>query len=82
MGRFNKDELQLGEVYVGNVNVTQGVKLPVHLSELKTARIGDVALGIQGKPLPRNYMRPLFVHRLERQKYLELKESQIKATAV
>jgi hypothetical protein len=55
-------QLKQGEIFIGNHNVTGGLELPKYLSGLKTLRLGDLAYDLNGKPLPRNQYRPLFVH--------------------
>lgn len=53
------------EVFIGNVPVQEGV--PGHLSQLKTARLGEKALDIDGNNLPGH--QPLFIHRSESDAY-------------
>lgn len=47
------------EVFVGNTETQGGV--PEHLRGLRTIRLGEQALDIEGKKLDPEYMRPLFV---------------------
>jgi hypothetical protein len=51
-------ELAKGEVWLGNTGTT----IPEHYKHLKTIRLGEQAYCIHGKPLDRNYMRPLIIH--------------------
>lgn len=51
------------EIFVGNVKTEKGV--PEHLRWMKTVRLGEQALDIEGKPIDPAYMRPLFVGRSE-----------------
>jgi hypothetical protein len=55
------------EVFVGNTETKNGV--PGHLRGLTTARLGEQALDIEGKKIPPEYMRPLFVGRAEADAY-------------
>lgn len=55
------------EVFVGNTATKNGV--PEHLRELRTARLGEQALDIEGKKLSQDYMRPLFIGRSEADAY-------------
>jgi hypothetical protein len=58
---------QPGEVFVGNTHTKNGV--PEYLRSLKTVRIGDQALDIEGKNIDHEYMRLLFVGRAEVDEY-------------
>lgn len=51
------------EVFVGNVETAKGI--PEYLSELKTVRLGDQALDIDGNKLSPAKYRPMFVGRSE-----------------
>lgn len=55
------------EVFVGNTPTSGGV--PDYLSSLKTARLGDQALDIDGNKIDPAYMRPLFIGRSEAKDY-------------
>lgn len=55
------------EVFVGNTHTKGGV--PEYLRGLKTVRLGDQALDIEGKKLAQSYMRPLFIGRIEAAEY-------------
>lgn len=55
------------EVFVGNVETEKGV--PEYLRRLRTVRLGEQALDIEGKKLDPNYMRPLFVGKSEADTY-------------
>jgi hypothetical protein len=55
------------EVFVGNTSSTRGI--PLHLRELTTIRMGEVAYDIHGLELSPDYMRPLFVHDSEAEQY-------------
>lgn len=58
-------ELKDGELWIGNINVRNGVEIPAHYRGLKTVRIGNQAYCIKGRPLDRNYMRPFIIHKSE-----------------
>lgn len=49
------------ELWVGNVEASTGI--PKYLANLKTARLGDVALDVDGNPI--EGMLPMFVHKSE-----------------
>lgn len=63
------NELKPNEIWLGNTDVRQGVKIPEYLNSLKTARIGNQAYDIKGKPLDRGYMRPLIIDKSEADAY-------------
>lgn len=55
------------EIFLGNVEVA---KFPLnYLSSLKTLRIGEQAYDIEGKPIDRDDMRPMFIDRSEHDAY-------------
>lgn len=62
------------EVFVGNTDVTEGIKVPEYLSDLKTARLGKVAYPLYGPDIPRDQMRPLFIGRSEERRYSDIME--------
>lgn len=55
------------EVFVGNVETAKGI--PAYLSDLKTVRLGEQALDIDGNKLPPSEHRPMFVARSEQDAY-------------
>lgn len=55
------------EVFVGNTETKNGV--PEHLRGLRTARLGEQALDIEGKKIDQDHMRPLFVGKSEADAY-------------
>lgn len=54
-------ELEKDEVWLGNT----GTKIPEHFRGLKTVRLGEQAYDIHGKPLRRDYCRPLIIKKWE-----------------
>lgn len=58
-------EARENEVFVGNRSVRCGVRIPTYLSHLKTARLGEQAYDVYGRPLPRHLWRPLLIDRSE-----------------
>ena len=60
-------EVRPGEIFVGNTKTEGGV--PENLCALKTIRLGDQALDIDGNELDPGYMRPLFIHESEAKAY-------------
>ncbi len=62
-------ELREGEIFIGNTagnkRWEKGVDIPVRYKHLKTIRLGEQAYDIYGKPLSRDYCRPLIIHRQE-----------------
>lgn len=58
------------EIFVGNVPTAEGIR--PYLQGLRTARIGEQALDIDGNKLDPNYMRPLFIGRSEADAYDEI----------
>ncbi len=59
-----KDEVWLGNTK-GNKDWEKGVDIPNHLAHLKTIRLGEQAYDIDGKPLSRDYCRPLIINKSE-----------------
>lgn len=58
------------EFFAGNHAIRGGApELPAHLHQLRTARLGDQALDIDGKLIPKSDYRPLFVDRSEADLY-------------
>jgi hypothetical protein len=59
-------ELQQHEIWVGNTDVRSELSIPSYLEgKVKTARLGEQAYDIHGKPIERWYMRPLIIHQSE-----------------
>ena len=59
-------ELKQGEIWVGNTDVLEGLSIPKYLiGKMKTARLGEQAYYIDGKPIHREYCRPLIIHKSE-----------------
>lgn len=54
---------QANEIFVGNVPAKEGV--PEYLSGLKTVRLGEQALDIDGNKISKDYMLPMFINRSE-----------------
>lgn len=65
------------EVFVGNVRATAGI--PAHVAGLRTVRLGQKALDIEGRPL-HGYL-PLFVGRSEADAYDQIMERRLRARA-
>lgn len=55
------------EVFVGNTCARKGV--PEYLRGLRTARLGEQALDIEGNKIDPSYMLPLFVGKSEEGEY-------------
>ena len=55
------------EVFIGNMDSKNGhpVCIPDYLAELKTIRLGEQALDIDGNKLNPDHYRPLFIDRSE-----------------
>lgn len=59
-------ELKQGEIWVGNTDVIEGLSIPKYLiGKMKTARLGEQAYYLDGKPIHRGYCRPLIIHKSE-----------------
>lgn len=59
-------ELKQGEIWVGNTDVREGLSIPKYLiGKMKTARLGEQAYYIDGKPIHRGYCRPLIIDKSE-----------------
>ncbi len=63
MSRYVFRELGAGEKWVFNSSADSD--LAVNWPGLKTIRMGSRALDIDGKPIPQDCMRPVFVHESE-----------------
>lgn len=61
--RYLFSEIRAGEKFV--FNSESNSDLGVNWPGLKTIRMGTQALDIDGKLIPQNYMRPVFVHESE-----------------
>ena len=59
--------MQPNEIFVGNYRMEDWPA--EHLFGLKTARLGEQALDINGKKIDPSYMRPLFIGREELGEY-------------
>lgn len=55
------------EIFVGNTKTEIGI--PKYLQGLTTARLGKIALDLDGNELDPSYMRPLFINRNEADRY-------------
>ncbi len=63
-------ELKAGEMWVGNTDVRKGLSIPHYLiGKMQTARLGEQAYYIDGKPIHREYCRPLIIHKSEEMLY-------------
>lgn len=63
-------ELKQGEIWVGNTDVREGLSIPDYLiGKMNTARLGEQAYYIDGKPIHREYCRPLIIHKSEEMIY-------------
>lgn len=68
-----------GETFVGNCgSLDAPATIPEYLCDLRTARLGDLALDIEGKKLPSNY-RPLFIGQAEIDQYNRIMEARLSA---
>jgi len=66
--QLSKNEIWLGNTS-GNERWEKGVDIPKHYAHLKTIRLGEQAYCIKGKPLSRDYCRPLIIDRSEEEEY-------------
>ncbi len=62
------DEIWLGNTS-GNENWEKGVDIPSHWASLKTIRLGEQAYCIEGKPISRDYCRPLIINKTDEPEY-------------
>lgn len=63
---LSKEEIWIGNTS-GNESWTKGVDIPRRYSHLKTIRLGEQAYCIKGKPLSRDYCRPLIINKSEQE---------------
>lgn len=56
------------EIFLGNVDVSKKKGIPDHLSSLKTVRLGEQALDVDGKAIGHDYL-PMFIKRSEADLY-------------
>lgn len=63
MSKFIHSEIIDGEIFIGNADTSAFPKEDEKV--LKTIRIGNVALDINGNELNPSYMRPVFIHKSE-----------------
>ena len=59
---LGKDEIWVANTS-GNVRWEKGVDIPQKYAHLKTIRLGEQAYCIKGKPLSRDYCRPLIINK-------------------
>jgi hypothetical protein len=66
-------ELSKNEIWIGNTSGNnaweKGVDIPMCYAGLKTIRLGEQAYCIKGKPLSRDYCRPLIIDKSEEEEY-------------
>ena len=62
---MKKEEVPAGYTFVGN---TRTGNIPAECVGLNYI-IGEQAVDIHGSPLAREYMRPLYIHNLDLQRY-------------
>lgn len=66
-------EVGKNEVFIGNTSgdecYEKGVTIPSRLSFLKSIRLGEQAYDIHGKPLNRDYCRPMILHKSDYGQY-------------
>lgn len=55
------------EIFVGNVETEGGV--PEYLRGLRTARLGELALDVEGMGIDPDWLRPLFIGKSEADAY-------------
>ncbi len=72
-----KDEIWLGNTS-GNENWEKGVDIPNYLAHLKTIRLGEQAYYIDGKPISRDYCRPLIINKSEASIYNKIQMDRMK----
>ena len=78
---LTKDEIWLGNTS-GNKDWECGVDIPNHYSILKTIRLGEQAYDIKGKPLSRDYCRPLIVNKSEYPQVEAIDKERMKAATL
>lgn len=71
-------ELAKDEIWLGNTDVRQGLKVPDYCKNLKTIRLGEQAFCIEGTKLSPEYMRPLIVNKSEAQAYDNIMMQRVK----
>ena len=57
-------ELSKDEIWLGNI-----MNIPKKYAHLKTIRLGEQAYCIKGKPLSRDYCRPLIINKSDESEY-------------
>ena len=63
LGEYIKKEIGKNEIFIGNVFVSDGIK--DYLKSLKTIRLGNLALDINGEKLSPTYCLPMFICKSE-----------------
>lgn len=64
-------ECSAKEVWVGNTSSQGDVIARLNAAGISSARLGNVAYDIEGKPIDRNYMAPLILARADEIRYHE-----------
>lgn len=69
ISNLEKDEIFLGNVEIKNWKGEEKEWKRDDVKHLKTLRIGEQAYDIYGKPLNKEYIRPLIIHKSECEEY-------------
>lgn len=77
---LSKDEIWLGNTS-GNERWQKGVDIPTKYANLKTIRLGEQAYCIKGKPLSRDYCRPLIINKSDESEYERIYKQEMSAYA-
>lgn len=77
---LSRDEIWLGNTS-GNERWQKGVDIPTKYAHLKTIRLGEQAYCIKGKPLSRDYCRPLIINKSEESEYEKIYKQEMSAYA-
>ena len=71
-------ELEKNEIWLGNTSGEErwekGVDMPIKYKSLKTIRLGEQAYCVHGKPLSRDYCRPLIIDKSEEDEFYKLQK--------
>lgn len=78
--QLSKNEIWIGNTS-GNERWEKGVDLPKDYAHLKTIRLGEQAYCIKGKPLSRDYCRPVIIDKSEEEEYCRIYMKKMSAFA-
>ena len=79
MEHYISSEIRKDEIWLGNtIFGAWAIKRETKYKSLKTIRIGEVALDINGEKIDTDYCRPVFIHKSEAEAYDKIMMDEIR----